>query len=157
MFEVLVEKIDVTKNLISLMTRFIPGEQTYKPFEALFKVTEADHKDWINSHVMINFFKSFDTGQDNKADPVADPTVVPNLKYEQLMRGYFDDPLNTDQAWKELELWHFNYNKQEDVLNQQIGPNLEWKEVTETLFSWLTLSQSQVIQLIVDKLNIDIR
>lgn len=25
-------------------------------------------------------------------------------------RGYMDDQLNTDQAWKEVELWHIRYN-----------------------------------------------
>lgn len=31
------------------------------------------------------------------------------------MQGYMDDPCNTDQAWREVELWHIHYNKQENI------------------------------------------
>lgn len=166
------EKSGSKKDSVSLINRFIPGEMTYKSIEALFKITDEELMGWTDQETtdklektdksnqvtelkMVRFFKSMDV-PDSKTDSVNEQSLASSLKYERMMRGYFDDPLNTDHAWKEIELWHFHFTKDIDALDQHITDLLEWREVKETLFYSLTMSQSQVIQTIVDKLNIDI-
>lgn len=39
-------------------------------------------------------------------------------------RGYMDDPWNTDQAWREVELWHVHYNGNENLSQQFMVSNL---------------------------------
>ena len=155
------------------MTRFLPAELTFKPFQELFKTKDTQFNDWTvpksekkpESQVMVDFFKSFDeslnpikaseTPEQRPTEPPPPPPgppPTPILKYERSLRGYFDDPLNTDQAWKEVELWHFHYAKA-DVLNNVIGDTLEWRSVTEGLFNRLSLSHSTVIQTIYAKLK----
>lgn len=42
------------------------------------------------------------------------------IKCEMVKRGYMDDPWNTDQAWKEVELWHVHFTGNE-MLSQSFS------------------------------------
>ena len=41
-----------------------------------------------------------------------------------IYRGYIDDPSNTDNAWREAEVWNFHYENN-DTFNEQNLVNLE--------------------------------
>lgn len=138
---------------ISLINRFIASEFIYKEIGLLFK-TEGKPHNWTDSQHMIDFFKSFETFTSTQSDGTNEQSVKTNLKYERLLRGYFDDQLNTDQAWKEVELWHFHYcNTSGGPPKHRIDKTLIWRTVNEFLFSGLSQSQSHVIEVIANKLK----
>jgi hypothetical protein len=154
--EVVVEinRTNPSAQSISLLSRFIPGECTYTELESLF-TTEANKK-WTDSDKMIQFFKSCDISDDIRQETKTETTVSESgLKFERIMRGYFDESLNTDQAWKEVELWHFHYTHN-CSLKDQMKENIEWRDVNENLFLKLIPSQSTVMQDIVDKFGANI-
>ncbi|CAG2164303.1 unnamed protein product [Oppiella nova] len=153
--EVLAEKLHGVFNKVALPVCFIGREMTYTGLETLFRTADSEHKNWKESEKMVNWFQSFRQQNTNK-DPKSD-TKNDIFKCERLMKGYFDDPLNTDQAWKEMELWHIHYTTASPAFNDHILDGLEWREVSESFFSLLSISQSNVIQEIVDKLKINIR
>ncbi|XP_054157620.1 protein ced-11-like [Oppia nitens] len=169
--EVIVELIDqkhddnkdnINKiNQISLIERFISGEITYKDIESLFKISKPELKGWTKSDQMIEFFKSFDQippqqtpdvkQSDGQKQPQQQQTQT--FKCEKLIRGYFDDPMNTDNAWKELELWHIHYSQHNNDINDYMSDAVDWRDINENLFYNLSLSHSKVIQDIVDTLD----
>lgn len=153
--EVLVENLNVLTG-VSLPVRFILGEMTYIGLEALFRTEDSEHKNWSESEKMMDWFRGFNEQNEDNND-TNNANNAHSFKCERLMKGYFDDPLNTDQAWKEMELWHIHYTTASNPFNHHIRDGLEWREVSEGFFSLLSNSQSNVIQKIVDKLNVNIR
>jgi hypothetical protein len=153
-----IDRTDPSSQSISLLSRFIPGECIYTELESLF-ITENENKNWINSDIMIEFFKSCDICEDISPETTNETVSQSGLKYERIKRGYFDAAFNTDNAWKEVELWHFHYSINHS-LNDKIKENIEWREVNEDLFAKLilgqSLGQSTVMQDIVDKFHANI-
>ena len=67
------------------------------------------------------------------------------IKYEKKLSGYMDDPLNTDHAWKEVELWHIHYTGP-DCLSDKMQSQIRWRIVTEDIFTKLPVSQATLMQ-----------
>lgn len=86
--------------------------------------------------------------------PVSSPE--PGLKYEKIYRGYMDDPLNTDQAWKEVELWHFHYTSQDNLSEKMNPTQVNWRIITEDIFIKLPAGQATLLQEVTNKLQVSI-
>lgn len=67
------------------------------------------------------------------------------MKGQQLQLGYMDDPWNTDQAWREVELWHIHYSETETI-NEKLQSSLFWRLITEDIFMKLPAGQAQLLQ-----------
>ncbi|RWS08922.1 protein ced-11-like protein [Dinothrombium tinctorium] len=65
------------------------------------------------------------------------------LQYHKVYKGYMDSPFNTDNAWKEVEFWHFHYTT-EDYLKTKME-NLVWITVKEDLFEKMLSNEYTVI------------
>ncbi|XP_054165224.1 transient receptor potential cation channel subfamily M member 1-like [Oppia nitens] len=144
-------------NNVSLIERFISGDLQYGGIESMFKIDNEKLRNWTKSETMIEWFGSLDEKQGQQSQPSLPPQQQKTFRSEQLMRGYFDDPLNTDNAWKELELWHIHYSHHNININDHMSDSVDWRDVSENLFYCLSLSHSKVIQDIIDKLDVGIR
>ena len=114
---------------------------------------------------MTAFFKSAVIPAQSPAGepPVADPTsglvgsppVVggAGVKCDLLKVGYMDDPFNTDNAWKELELWHIHYTGAECLSDKMQLNSIHWRIVTEDVFTKLPSGQAALMQDLTNKLK----
>lgn len=117
---------------------------------------------------MINFFKSASlpspspTGEQApefgaQAVPVSSvqsPAVSgTGVKCEKLRVGYLDDPFNTDNAWKEVELWHIHYTGTECLADKMVLNSIHWRIVTEDVFTKLPSEQAALMQDLTSKLK----
>ncbi|XP_076343398.1 transient receptor potential cation channel subfamily M member-like 2 [Tachypleus tridentatus] len=99
--------------------------------------TEGSFK-WQNEEDMIQFFKSCGAtlqNVDGQTETGAD--VICDV----IHRGYMDDPWNTDQAWREVELWNIHFQNEEHSIDK-LPMNLNWMQITEDIF--LTLPDGEV-------------
>ena len=94
---------------------------------------------------VIHFFKKMCLSQETEG-----------FRFELIQNGYIDDTLNTDNAWKEGKVWHIHYNCREYLKKRLVKPSLDWRLLSDNLFSKMPLSHSHVIKSIVDKLKADI-
>ncbi|GIY35600.1 uncharacterized protein CDAR_121051, partial [Caerostris darwini] len=67
-------------------------------------------------------------------------------------KGYMDDPCNTDQAWKEVELWHIHYDTTENV-SEKLQHSMGWRLITEDAFFKLPAGQAVLLQDIARKMK----
>ncbi|GFT92083.1 protein ced-11 [Nephila pilipes] len=81
-----------------------------------------------------------------------DEEVPTEVKCEMIKRGYMDDPWNTDQAWREVELWHIHYTGKEN-LSQSFQGMLSWRLITEDVFIKMPSGQAVLLQDITQKLK----
>lgn len=133
------------RDQLSLLGGFVPGEHRYEVVRSLFK--DTGQAAWENSEAMIDFFKEF-----NLPDPQIEDSVAPELKTEIIKRGYMDDPWNTDQAWREVELWHIHYSGLEN-LGEKFHSILSWRLITEDVFIKLPAGQAALLQDITHRLQ----
>ncbi|KAG8179377.1 hypothetical protein JTE90_012073 [Oedothorax gibbosus] len=131
---------------LALPGGFVPGEQKYEVVRCLFKAKEGNLPMWHTEENMIDFFKS---GSENLSEEEETP---PEVKCERVKRGYMDDPWNTDQAWREVELWHVHYADNE-VLQQSFQSLLSWRLITEDVFIKLPSGQALLLQEITQRLQ----
>ena len=110
---------------------------------------------------MVTFFKSAlvqTQSPPEVASPVTSPVTGPTatqtgVKCELLMTGYMDDPFNTDNAWKELELWHIHYTGEECLSDRMQSSHIHWRIVTEDVFTKLAPGQAAIMQDLTNKLK----
>ncbi|XP_067129859.1 transient receptor potential cation channel subfamily M member-like 2 isoform X1 [Centruroides vittatus] len=122
---------------ITLPGGFVPDENRYEVVRSLFK-SEKIKDIWKNQAAMISFFKSCSISQEEEDDEN-------DIKVELVMQGYMDDPCNTDQAWREVELWHVHYNKQE-CIQENLQPLLWWRIINDDVFIKLPAGQAAFLQ-----------
>ncbi|GIY57161.1 uncharacterized protein CEXT_242221 [Caerostris extrusa] len=77
-------------------------------------------------------------------------------KYEGVQRyrtqGLHGRPCNTDQAWKEVELWHIHYDTTENV-SEKLQHSMGWRLITEDAFFKLPAGQAVLLQDIARKMK----
>lgn len=151
--EFVVEKTQ-RRDQLSLPVRFIGGESLYLDLQSLFKTS----LNWTSSEEMIQFFKSaIVSAQSPTLSPPVDPTsgLLPSqgMKAEKSFVGYMDDPLNTDNAWKEIELWHIHYTSHECLSESMQLSQIHWRIITEDVFIKLPLGQASLMQELTNKLK----
>ncbi|KAF8770629.1 Transient receptor potential cation channel like protein [Argiope bruennichi] len=131
---------------LSLPGGFVPGEHKYEAVRILFKGKESSLPMWNSQDDMLDFFKSC------AESPQEDEEVPTEVKCEMVKKGYMDDPWNTDQAWREVELWHIHYVGKEN-LTQNFQAMLSWRLITEDVFIKLPSGQAVLLQDITQKLQ----
>lgn len=108
---------------------------------------------------MIAFFKSAVVQtQSPTEESVTSPPTVPTpaqsgVKVDRLLTGYMDDTFNTDNAWKELELWHIHYTGEECLSDRMQSSLVHWRIVTEDVFTKLPSGQAALMQDLTSKLK----
>ncbi|CAG2113248.1 unnamed protein product, partial [Medioppia subpectinata] len=146
--EFVVEKTE-RRDQLSLPSRFVGGECLYLDLQTLFKAGD----NWTTSAEMIDFFRAaaqpsaatFAAAASAVQSPVGgaeqalvvDPltgllgpavAVTPGFKYERVTVGYLDDPYNTDNAWKEMELWHIHYTDGDCLADRMHSAYCHWRK-----------------------------
>ena len=118
------------------------GEDLFGEIRKLFKTDSKPN--WVLPEV-VHFFKSMCLSQETDG-----------FKFELIRNGYIDDPFNTDNAWKEAKVWHIHYDCREYLKKRFIDESIGWRLLSDTLFSKIPLSHSNIIKTIVDSLKADI-
>jgi len=124
---------------MSLMKRFVSGDDLFGDIQKLFKV---DIKTcWVLPEV-IDFFKKSCLSQETDG-----------FSFKLIRNGYIDDPMNTDNAWKEAKIWHIHYNCREYLKKRFTKSTTNWRPLTDSLFAKLPLSHTHIIKSVVDSLQ----
>ena len=119
------------------------GEDLFGQMRKLFKVETKTN--WVLPEV-TQFFRSVCSPQDSEG-----------FKFELIRNGYMDDPLNTDNAWKEAKVWHIHYECRQYLKKRfATDAKLDWRLLSDSLFSRMPLSHNHIIKTIVDSLKADI-
>lgn len=101
---------------------FVPGEQKYDGvMRVCFKIPEG--ATITTPEKVKEFF----------AGCLADPSDPNQVECSIARRGYMDDPMNTDNCWREVELWKIHYSG-EETLGEKFQANVVWRLVTDDLF-----------------------
>uniref|UniRef100_A0A1W7RAU8 Protein ced-11 n=1 Tax=Hadrurus spadix TaxID=141984 RepID=A0A1W7RAU8_9SCOR len=129
---------------ITLPGGFVSNENRYEVVRSLFKSDKVSEV-WRDQEAMISFFTECSV-------PESEDDSDKDMKCELIIQGYMDDPWNTDQAWKEVELWHIHYNGQE-ILQENLQPTLWWRVITDDVFIKLPAGQTSFLQEVTQRLE----
>ncbi|XP_065285092.1 transient receptor potential cation channel subfamily M member 5-like isoform X2 [Dermacentor albipictus] len=115
---------------------FVPGEQKYDGvMRVCFKIPEGTPMSTAE-HVKTFFSECLQEQPDT-----SDPNQAVDCSIAR--RGYMDDPMNTDNCWREVELWKVHYGGKE-TLGEKFQPNVVWRLVTDDLFLKLPSGHSNL-------------
>lgn len=115
---------------------FVPGEQKYEGvMRTCFKIPE--NVPVTNEEEVKTFFGGCVAERSGATDPNQ------MVECSVARRGYMDDPMNTDNCWREVELWKVHYNC-EETLGEKFHSNVIWRLVTDDLFLKLPSSHSNL-------------
>ena len=81
------------------------------------------------SQSALNASISFTNQQNHIQNVYNDVGFKPTVIYS----GYKDDPRNTDNAWVEVEVWNFHYDKEECFDDKIKHHASKWREVTSNM------------------------
>ncbi|XP_022254350.1 transient receptor potential cation channel subfamily M member 2-like [Limulus polyphemus] len=131
---------------ISLPGGLVSGENKYNGICGLFKTEAEGSFQWQNDEDMIQFFKScgvtsqnLDSQTETRADVICDV----------IHRGYMDDPWNTDQAWREAEMWNIHFQNEEHI-TEKLPMNLNWILITDDIFLKLPDGEAMLLHKITE-------
>lgn len=130
----------------SLPGGFVWSEKKYEVIQSCFKMDESSSEPWQTHEDMIKFFKGHAVGE-----PGAEHTHE-DFTSKMVCCGYMDDQMNTDQAWKEVELWHLHYNVWTN-LYRAFKANVRWRLLSEDVFIQLPYGQTTLLQDAIRPLN----
>ncbi|XP_076316396.1 transient receptor potential cation channel subfamily M member-like 2 isoform X3 [Tachypleus tridentatus] len=150
--ELVVLRTTEKRDQISLPGGFIPGDQKYEVMRALFKVQETGTNKWKTEQDLVQFMKNCSIQSENLETMEGDSGSQQDVKCDIILKGYMDDPWNTDQAWREVELWHVHYSGVENVADK-LQPSLGWRIVTDDVFIKLPAGQAALLQEITHRLQ----
>ena len=88
--------------------------------DAIFEKKDFQPKNLVTEEDMKNYFSNF--AKETLSDEVDEKEMSNKFIAKKIYKGYIDDPLNTDNAWVEAEIWNFHYGD-EDLLDEFI-PNV---------------------------------
>ncbi|XP_070392390.1 transient receptor potential cation channel subfamily M member-like 2 isoform X2 [Dermacentor albipictus] len=116
---------------------FVPGEQRYEGvMRVCFKI--PDGMPMTTAEHVKGFFSARLSGNAG----MSDSSQV--MECSIARRGYMDDPMNTDNCWREVELWKIHYSVKEK-LTEKFQPNVVWRLVTDDLFLKLPSGHSNLL------------
>ncbi|XP_048781107.2 transient receptor potential cation channel subfamily M member-like 2 isoform X2 [Ostrea edulis] len=78
----------------------------------------------MTAQQMVQFFEQF-------VEPHPGPFT--GFTTEQIYKGYMDDPCNTDNAWREAEVWNIHYHVPDNLDLKIKDKEKKWKEVSSYL------------------------
>ncbi|GIY18439.1 uncharacterized protein CEXT_186401 [Caerostris extrusa] len=121
----------------NIFTGFAWSESRYQVIQSVFKMSD-ESPTWMSADDMIQFFKQHATSSGSEL-------TENDFKSENIYCGYMDDQLNTDQAWKEVELWHIHYNNYTNIF-RSFKNNVKWRVLSEDVFIRLPYGQTSLLQ-----------
>nr|XP_022342149.1 transient receptor potential cation channel subfamily M member 1-like isoform X1 [Crassostrea virginica] len=106
-----------------------------KFLENIFEDHETKVNDKMTEQQMVQFFEQF-------VEPHPGPFT--GFTSGQIYKGYMDDPCNTDNAWREAEVWNIHYHVPDNLDSKIKDKERKWKEVS----SYLRLpgNQNSIVQ-----------
>ncbi|KAM7305887.1 protein ced-11-like isoform X2 [Ixodes scapularis] len=116
---------------------FVPGEQKYDGvMRVCFKI--PDNVSISTADDVTTFFNSCLQHPPDQTD-----TTNVLVECSVARKGYMDDPMNTDNCWREVELWKVHFSCKEN-LAERFQPNVIWRLVTDDLFLKLPSGHSSL-------------
>lgn len=111
--------------------RFIGNDRMFSDLRQLFCATEMD-TEWKNDEDFISFFRKID----------------PNVCLAPIKSHYMDCPENTDNAWKEVKIYHVHFRSKSD---QKIPEKLFKESSTENdktnQLMWINYHEDMIVKL----------
>ncbi|XP_062594097.1 ADP-ribose pyrophosphatase, mitochondrial-like [Saccostrea cucullata] len=95
-----------------------------KFLENIFQESETKLDPNMTEQQMIQFFEQF-------VEPHPGPFT--GFTSGQIYKGYMDDPCNTDNAWREAEVWNIHYHVPDNLDLKIKDKEKKWKEVSSYL------------------------
>lgn len=131
--EVMLFRVD--SNEYNLPGDFVPGQDKYLFLKQLLKIKQ-DHPTTVEA--VKELFHSMASNAGTKKGGVDDVPVEKTSIKTDIMTDYMDDPLNTDNCWKEYELWSIHFTPAvEDNLYVHLQASYTWRTVKDTIFAHL--------------------
>lgn len=95
----------------------------------------AEIDEQMSENQMVEFFEQF-----------VEPHQGPFTGFTSgiIYKGYMDDPSNTDNAWREAEVWNFHYHVPDNLDSRIVQKEKRWKEVSSYLH--LAGNQNLILQ-----------
>ncbi|XP_077516820.1 ADP-ribose pyrophosphatase, mitochondrial-like [Amblyomma americanum] len=116
---------------------FVPGEQKYdSAMRVCFNINEGaamTMPEQVKAYFSECVHKELDASDLSQA-----------VECSVVRRGYMDDPMNTDNCWREVEVWKIHYSVKE-TLGDKFQPNVVWRLVTDDLFLKLPSGHSNLL------------
>ncbi|XP_054723861.1 protein ced-11-like [Uloborus diversus] len=143
---------------LSIPGGFVSGEHRYEVIRSMFKSQYTGNTIWSDAKEVNKFFldcvvQKIEKSDSNESlDSIIDNDESSKVLCEVVCRGYMDDPSNTDQAWKEVELWHVHYDTAENV-SERLQAQMGWRLITEDAFFKLPAGQAVLLQDIARKMK----
>ncbi|KAL8598703.1 hypothetical protein ACOMHN_033267 [Nucella lapillus] len=99
-----------------------------KFLKSIFLEEEVEGSSKLDQDDMISYFAQFARTTQQFHEPEVD-MAASGFSAAILYRGYIDDPTNTDNAWREAEVWNFHYDLN-DIFDLKIKEREKrWQEV----------------------------
>ncbi|GFY58907.1 protein ced-11 [Trichonephila inaurata madagascariensis] len=117
---------------LSIPGGFVAGEHRYEVIKSMFKPQFTGNSVWVDSNSVIKFFRDcviakIDLSESSESFPsILDHEESLKVVCDIVHKGYMDDPSNTDQAWKEVELWHIHFDEAENV-SEKLQTSMGWR------------------------------
>lgn len=92
-----------------------------KFLENIFESSNVELNDNMTEQQMVKFFEQF-------VEPHPGPFT--GFTSGQIYKGYMDDPCNTDNAWREAEVWNIHYHVPDNLDLKIKDKEKKWKEVS---------------------------
>ncbi|KAF8787695.1 Transient receptor potential cation channel like protein [Argiope bruennichi] len=143
---------------LSIPGGFVAGEHRYEVIQSMFKNQFVGNAVWMDSNSVTKFFRDCVVTKSELSESTESfPNISENEEIlkpmcEIVHKGYMDDPSNTDQAWKEVELWHVHFDMPENV-SEKLQTSMGWRLITEDAFFKLPAGQAVLLQDIARKMK----
>ncbi|XP_055996761.1 transient receptor potential cation channel subfamily M member-like 2 [Ostrea edulis] len=101
----------------------------------VFGQKEVQINEEMSENQMVEFFQQF-----------VEPHPGPFTGFTSgiIYKGYMDDPCNTDNAWRESEVWNIHYHVPDNLDSKIVNKEKIWKEVSSYLH--LNGNQNLIVQ-----------
>jgi hypothetical protein len=117
-----------------------------------FFKTETLSSPWTDEASMTQFLQNCLIEKTEESSSHA----ISKLHFESHPPMYMDDTENTDQAWKEVKLYHFHFLAKDNIHEKLNSLISGWRVITEDVFIKLPSGQSTILQNIANKLQANI-
>ncbi|XP_062585972.1 transient receptor potential cation channel subfamily M member 3-like [Saccostrea cucullata] len=101
----------------------------------VFGQKEVKINEQMTENQMVEFFEQF-----------VEPHPGPFTGFTSgiIYKGYMDDPCNTDNAWREAEVWNIHYHVPDNLDSKIVNKEKRWKEVSS--YFHLPGNQNLIVQ-----------
>ncbi|RWS01510.1 protein ced-11-like protein [Dinothrombium tinctorium] len=133
----------------SLIGGFVAGDNAFAVVQQQLDPKNKS-KQWKSARNMIEFLANKVEANIFKSEGVKTRTSsVPEkcVQHHLAFKGYMDSPYNTDNAWKEVEFWHFHFTDNETVIDNENKNELSWISLKENVYDKMPIDESNILHL----------